>query len=110
VKWINEMPDNFRQEADVNTPACDESLSRKEFLTKLVQKAALAGSLVAAPKIIDKFLVPPALAVNSTQHFHDSHAPLRNPPVGGSGTTVPSNTTNKKQAPVTAPEDNGGWG
>ncbi|RTL45804.1 MAG: hypothetical protein EKK48_00225 [Candidatus Melainabacteria bacterium] len=105
------MPDNLRQEADVNTTACDESLSRKEFLTKLVQKAALAGSLVAAPKIIDKFLVPPALAVNSTQHFHDSHAPLRNPATGGTtgpaGKTVPSNT--QKQAPQ-APEDNGGWG
>lgn len=109
------MPDNLRQEVDVNTPACDESLSRKEFLTKLVQKAAVAGSLVAAPKIIDKFLVPPALAVNSTQHFHDSHAPFRNPPTGtGTGTSAPAgktvpSSTDKNQTPA-APEDNGGWG
>ncbi len=109
------MPDNLIQEADVNTPACDNSLSRKEFLTKLVQKAALAGSLVAAPKIIDKFLVPPALAINSTQsvhdstqHFHDSHAPLRNPPSDGSGPTgSPSSTNAKKDA---ADFDSQGWG
>ncbi len=100
------MP-NSRQEkaADVNTPACDGSLSRKEFLTKLVQKAALAGSLVAAPKIIDKFLVPPALAINSTQHFHDSHAPFRNPPTGGAGAAGKSGGTKKNK-----PTDNGGWG
>jgi hypothetical protein len=81
-----------KQETDVNKPACDATLSRKDFLTKLVQRAAVAGSLIAAPKIIDKFLVPPAQALNSTttvhdttgvhdqtQHFHDSHAPLRPP-------------------------------
>ena len=100
------MPENL-------TPACDGNLSRKEFLTKLVQKAALAGSLVAAPKIVDKFLVPPALALNSTQHFHDSHAPFRNPSVGPDGQpsikSAPS--SNKKDVkPTNMPEDNGGWG
>lgn len=99
------MPDNL-------TPACDGNLSRKEFLTKLVQKAALAGSLVAAPKIIDKFLVPPALALNSTQHFHDSHAPLRQPGVGPTGNpsikSAPNNTQQKKDKTFDAGAD--GWG
>jgi len=85
-----------KQEMDSHKPACDATLSRKEFLTKLVQRAAVAGSLIAAPKMIDKFLVPPAQALNSTttvhdttgahdqtQHFHDSHAPLRNGGHGG---------------------------
>ena len=99
------MPENL-------TPACDGNLSRKEFLTKLVQKAALAGSLVAAPKIVDKFLVPPALALNSTQHFHDSHAPLRNPSVGPTGNpsikSAPSNTNKQQDKTIDAGAD--GWG
>ncbi len=81
--------------------ACDPALSRKEFLTKLVQKAAIAGSLIAAPRVVDKFLVPPAHALNSTQHFHDSHAPLRNPPAGPAGTPA-------KQDPGFTPDS--GWG
>ncbi len=77
------------QETAIDKPACDATLSRKDFLTKLVQRAAVAGSLIAAPKIIDKFLVPPAQALNSTttvhdthgahdqtQHFHDTHQPF----------------------------------
>lgn len=82
-------------------PACDPTLSRKEFLTKLVQTAAVAGSLIAAPKVIDKFLVPPAHALNSTQHFHDTHAPFRNPSTGTEGS--PSKTD-----PGFTPDS--GWG
>ncbi len=121
------MLDKSRQETDVNKPACDATLSRKDFLTKLVQRAAVAGSLIAAPKIIDKFLVPPAQALNSTttvhdtagphdatQHFHDSHAPLRNggsgpsgSPSGGNGVQgSPSNKTPKD--PGFDPDS--GWG
>lgn len=110
------MLDKSRLDGETNKPACDANLSRKEFLTKLVQRAAVAGSLIAAPQIVDKFLVPPAYALNSTttvhdtnhvhdqtQHFHDSHAPFRQPGNfngGGSpGKTSPSNppgATNSK--------------
>lgn len=40
-------------------------LTRKEFLTLVVQRAAIAGTVLVAPKIIDKFLVPPVYAANS---------------------------------------------
>lgn len=121
---------------DSNKLACDATLSRKEFLTKLVQRAAVAGSLIAAPKVIDKFLVPPAQAINSTttvhdtsnahdntQHFHDTHAPLRPPgrgpyiqpfpnddPFGrnGGGITPSSTPSNNRKTPGFDPDS--GWG
>jgi hypothetical protein len=52
--------------------ACDSRVSRKEFLTTLVRRATLAGAILAAPKVIDKFLVPPAMAVTSTSAFSDT--------------------------------------
>ena len=52
--------------------ACDSRVSRKEFLTTLVRRASLAGALLAAPKIVDKFLIPPAYALTSTTHLNDT--------------------------------------
>jgi len=52
--------------------ACDSRVSRKEFLTTLVRRATLAGAILAAPKVVDKFLVPPAYALTSTSAFHDT--------------------------------------
>ena len=52
--------------------ACDPTVSRKEFLETLVRRATIAGALLAAPKVLDKFLVPPVYALNSTTHFHDT--------------------------------------
>jgi hypothetical protein len=52
--------------------ACDARVSRKEFLTKLVKRASIAGALLAAPQVIDKFLVPPAYAITSTTHTFDT--------------------------------------
>ncbi len=37
-------------------------MTRKEFLQKVVKRAAIAGAVVAAPKVVDKFLVPPVYA------------------------------------------------
>ena len=53
-------------------PACDPSISRKEFLEAVVRRATIAGVLLAAPVVVDKFLVPPVYAANSTTNFHDS--------------------------------------
>lgn len=98
----NQRQDNFKV-------ACDATLSRKDFLAKLVQRAAVAGSLIAAPKIIDKFLIPPAYAVNSTTQVHDSvtgdtgnHHDTVHPP----GYITPAGGANPKGLPA----DNGGWG
>ncbi len=42
--------------------SCEPSLSRAEFIARIVKGAALTGGVLAAPKILDKFLVPPAFA------------------------------------------------
>lgn len=52
--------------------ACDPRVTRKEFLTTLVKRATIAGALLAAPKVVDKFLVPPAYARTSTTHIRDT--------------------------------------
>ncbi|HEY9772522.1 MAG TPA: hypothetical protein V6C81_01800 [Planktothrix sp.] len=53
-------------------PACDNSISRKEFLASVIKRATVAGTLLAAPKIIDHFLVPAAYAASSTNHQRDT--------------------------------------
>lgn len=54
-----------------DSPASDKSISRKEFVRLVLKRGAIAGAIVAAPKIIDKFLVPPVHAGTSTaQHGH----------------------------------------
>jgi hypothetical protein len=63
---------HINENADTEKRACDSRVSRKEFLTTLVRRAALAGALLAAPKVVDKFLVPPAYAVTSTSAFSDT--------------------------------------
>ena len=52
--------------------SCDGRVSRKEFLTTVIRRASIAGALLAAPQVIDKFLIPPAYAVTSTTHTKDT--------------------------------------
>lgn len=54
-----------------NMPASDTSISRQEFVRLVLKRGAIAGAILAAPKILDKFLVPPAHATSSTvAHGH----------------------------------------
>jgi hypothetical protein len=46
--------------------ACDSKLSRQEFIAAVLKKAVLAGTIVAAPRVLDKFLIPPVYASGST--------------------------------------------
>lgn len=57
------MTEEFSSQ-DRLTPSssCEQSLTRAEFITRVVKGAALTGGLIAAPKILDKFFVPPAFA------------------------------------------------
>lgn len=56
---------------DGNSPASDKSISRKEFVRLVLKRGAIAGAIMTAPKIIDKFLVPPVYAGTSTMpHGH----------------------------------------
>jgi hypothetical protein len=58
-------PDNVTVKGGDLT-ASDKSISRKEFVRLVLKRGAIAGAIVAAPKIIDKFLVPPVYAGTST--------------------------------------------
>jgi hypothetical protein len=51
---------------EANNDSCDRSFTRVEFIRRVVKGAALTGGVLASPKIIDKFLVPPAYAATST--------------------------------------------
>jgi len=43
-------------------PSCDPGLTRSQFLSLVVEKALLAGTLLAVPAIADTFMAPPAQA------------------------------------------------
>jgi hypothetical protein len=45
-----------------NAGSCDPVLNRKQFLELVVRRAGPVGALLIAPKIVDKFLVPPVSA------------------------------------------------
>lgn len=45
--------------------SADASLTRKEFIKKVVTGAAVTGGALAAPAVLDKFLVPRAYAATS---------------------------------------------
>ena len=42
-----------------------KGLTRKDFLALVLKRATIAGVIVAAPKVVDKFLVPPVYAAAS---------------------------------------------
>ena len=46
--------------------ACDPTLSRKQFIERVVKGAVVTGAILAGPKVLDKFLVPPAYASASS--------------------------------------------
>ncbi|MBS1955867.1 MAG: hypothetical protein JST89_16910 [Cyanobacteria bacterium SZAS-4] len=62
------MTQDFESSQNKATAAksCEQSLTRAEFITRIVKGAALTGGVLAAPRILDKFLVPPAFAGAST--------------------------------------------
>jgi hypothetical protein len=45
--------------------SCDVSLSRAEFIAKILKRGAIAGAILAAPAVIDRFVVPPAVAAGT---------------------------------------------
>lgn len=59
--------------------ACDPSLSRKEFLSKVIKGAALTGGFLVAPKVLDKFLVQAVAAASSCTGPNKS---VKGPPSG----------------------------
>lgn len=63
-KLMKKQPhENSQGQSEVR--ACDESLTRKEFIRKVVTRSVVAGTLVVGARISDKFLVPPAFAAAS---------------------------------------------
>jgi len=61
-------PEN-EEESPQASSSCEPSLSRKEFVALVLKRATAAGTIIAAPRVVDKFLVQPAeaRAVTSTR-------------------------------------------
>lgn len=59
------MSDNFA-ENEKSEVSCDPTVTRSEFISKLVRRSAIAGTIMLAPLIVDTFLAPPATAAGST--------------------------------------------
>lgn len=53
-----------RAETADNTSS-DVALTRKEFIKRTLRGAAAAGAVIAAPAILDKFLIPPVYAIGT---------------------------------------------
>lgn len=58
----NPALNNAAADAD---PACEGSVTRKQFITKVVTRGVAAGAFIAGAQITDKFLLPPAYAAAS---------------------------------------------
>jgi len=41
-----------------DTSSSDPSITRKEFITKVLKGAAITGGVLLAPKVLDKFILP----------------------------------------------------
>lgn len=54
------------QDGAEDLSSADPSLTRQQFLRRVIKGAALTGGVLASPKILDKFLVPSAYAASST--------------------------------------------
>lgn len=48
--------------SDDSVISCDPVMSRKAFVAMVLKRGAIAGAVLAAPAVIDKFLVAPACA------------------------------------------------
>ena len=59
---VTDMDNPDIDRASEQPDSCDSSYSRKQFLSQVVKRAGLVGVILATPKIVDKFLVPPACA------------------------------------------------
>jgi hypothetical protein len=57
------MSDNNANLENNERPSCDPAYSRKEFVALVIRRAGIAGALICAPKIVDKFFLPPAEAM-----------------------------------------------
>jgi hypothetical protein len=55
-----ESPEDKLVQGD--SPSCEPGMSRRQFVALVLKRAAVAGAILAAPKVVDKFLVAPAEA------------------------------------------------
>jgi hypothetical protein len=54
--------------------SCDPAMTRKEFVSMVLKRGAIAGAILSAPAVIDKFLVSPACAMASSMTGGESGA------------------------------------
>ena len=68
------IKDDNRGQQQAEQESCVPRLTRKQFIKKVLSKAAVAGTIIAAPVIADTFMAPPAIAQASTNPCADSGA------------------------------------
>ncbi|PWU02470.1 MAG: hypothetical protein C5B53_01580 [Candidatus Melainabacteria bacterium] len=59
------MPKNESSEVK-DVPSCVPGISRKEFVTKLLTRAAIGGAVLALATEIDRHLLPPVSAATTS--------------------------------------------
>jgi len=80
-------PSDFASQNSQLQVSCDRTMTRKEFIHKLVRKATAAGTLLYGAAIADTFIAPPARAqVSGTGGITTNTIP-------SSPTVVPSSPT-----------------
>lgn len=58
--------DKLAEESPDRVGSCDSTMSRKEFVRLVLRRGAIVGAIIAAPSVVDKFVVPPAQAMMSS--------------------------------------------
>lgn len=46
--------------------SCEPSVTRKQFITKIVQRGVQSGGILLGAVLLDRFIVPPVYAATST--------------------------------------------
>lgn len=78
-----------------NGASCDPALTRKEFLTKIVKGIALTGGVVAAPKVLDQFIIPAYAAGLSSCSVADTGGFGQDLPTGSNTDAVSTSTSDQ---------------
>lgn len=56
------MPEDHNNIENNQPTSCDPAYTRKEFVALVIKRAGIAGAIICAPKVVDKFFLPPAQA------------------------------------------------
>jgi hypothetical protein len=85
---MNEKTDVEFSINGADTNSSDPTITRKEFIKKITKGMAIAGGVMLAPKIADKFILPADAASSSTCTVSDTGAGKDQATVAAHGSDV----------------------